>query len=260
MSWTRTLILWLAVGVMFAVVLQLNGGAGAGGELATRWAPLVFVVVFVLVLAVFVAKARRGLGDNNQASVLLDEGRVLEALALFEKAGKSLRNPLPLVNVARSQLLLWRVHAAAQTLDVFEQRMKRPLNGFPQGERVGAQIGVLVYALLGKTADTQRAMALAEATTTGRLASVVVAARAGDYSTAAALLEQHAVVLDQLGGSLRAFAEVLAAFVASKTGARAREVPVLRMFRESSPEQLKDVWPELHDFIARVQSGPVLPA
>ncbi|MBX7098513.1 MAG: hypothetical protein K1X89_12445 [Myxococcaceae bacterium] len=257
MSWTRTLILWLVVAGLFVALLWVPGGLS--GDSALRWAPLLFVVVFVFVLAFFVVKARRGLAENNRASVLLAEGRVLESLALFEAAGKSLRNPLPLVNVARCQLLLWRVHDAAATLDAFDARMKRPLNGFPQGERVGAQLGVLVHALLGNTAGTERTLALAAETTTGRLASAVIAARAGDFAAAEKLLEQHAVVLDQLGGSLRAFAEVLAAYVASKTGGRAREVPILRMFRESSPDQLKAVWPELHAFLVRAQQGPELP-
>lgn len=257
MSWTRTLILWLVVAVLFVAVTWLPGGLG--GDTALRWAPLVVLAVFVLVFAVLFVKAKRGMGKNNEASMLLAEGRVLEALAHFEAAGKSLRNPVPMVNIARCQLLLWRVHDAAATLSAFEARMKRPINGFPQGERVGAQLSVLVYALLGKDADARRAMELAAETTTGRLASVVLAARAGDFAAAEKLLEQHVVVLDQLGGSLRAFAEVLAAYVASKTGGRAREVPILRMFRESSPDQLKAVWPELHAFLVRAQQGPELP-
>ena len=63
--------------------------------------------------------------------------------------------------------------------------------------------------------------------------------------------------LSKLAGIIRAFAETLAAYVASKTGGRGGTVDLVRMFRESSVDALKPVWPELHAFVVRAAQGPV---
>lgn len=84
-----------------------------------------------------------------------------------------------------------------------------------------------------------------------------MAARTGDWAGTQRLLATHSASLDQLAGPTRAMAEALEAMAASKLGASGGRVDRARLFREASPENLEQAWPELAEFVERACSGPV---
>ncbi len=253
----RTVGIWVGLIVVFLVVYSVFQ-QGAAQEMPswffTGFIPLVFMGLFFF----FVSRQRSAYKVNNDALAQLAEGRVLEALAAFEMAKTKMRNPLPIMNIGYTQLLLWRVHDAVANLETFA-RKTGSLTGVPGGERLVAPSAALGHALLGNADAAKKWIAQSPGPATAKLAEIVLACRAGDFAEASRLLQANEVILDQLGGSMRALAEALSAYVASKTGGRGGNVDPVRMFRESSADAFKTVWPEFHDFIQRATSGPAQP-
>lgn len=246
--------MWVGLGVVFLVVYSMFQPSGAQempSWFFTGFIPLLFLGLFFF----FLVRQRSAFKVNNDALAQLAEGRVLEALAAFEKAKTQMRNPLPIMNIGYSQLLLWRVHDAVANLETFA-RKAGSLAGVPGGERLAAPSAALGHALLGNTSQAKKWIAQSPGPAMAKLAEIVLACRSGDFAEASRLLQANEVILDQLGGVMRALAETLSAYVASKTGGRGGNVDPLRMFRESSADAFKTVWPELHDFIQRATSGP----
>jgi hypothetical protein len=253
----RTLVVWLGLIVLFVALYQLFAGTTGAQFTSTYW-PVICLGVFLVSFLARLLPQRAAMKTNNEAHSQLAEGRVLEALAGFESARPRMRNPLPLYNIGWAQLLLWRVADAAVTLELFVKK-SGGLNGVPAGDKLAGPPAALAHALLGHTADARRWIEKAPGTPTAKLAGIVLAARAQDFAEASRLFQSSEVVLDQLGGIMRAFAETLSAYIASKTGGRGGTVDPVRMFRESSVDALKPVWPELYDFVVRASQGPVTP-
>jgi len=225
--------------MVVVIALPKVGITVTGGVIALLMVPTFFVLFFAIVY-----DQRRGFAAINDAYAVMCEGRVVESLATFEAIKPRLNHAAPLFYIGHAQLLLWRVADAAATLEQFVKK-SGPLSGVPGGERLVAPSVALAHALLGNAVTARAWLEKAPGPPTARLAELVLACRAGDRSGAARLLAQHDAVLDQLGGTHRALWEALTAFVQVDGG----RVDAARMFRESSLDLLKPVWPELHAFV-----------
>jgi hypothetical protein len=246
----RRLVIVCAVFGILVVALQATGIAGLLGI----WMPL---IVGVAVFPVLLIVLRRGYREHNEIRPLLEEGRVLEALSRYEAVRGRMSNPVPLMNIGLCQLLLWRTNDAVQNLELFAKRSSGVF-AVPGGDKVVASQIALAHALLGNAQACRTWAAKSPRTAIATLSSIVLEARAQNWAEAERLLRANDVVLDQLGGVLRAFTETVAAYVASKTGGRTGRVDPVRMFRESSVESLKPLWPELYDFIVRANQTAAL--
>ena len=114
----------------------------------------------------------------------------------------------------------------------------------------------LANALLGNAAAAEQSIAKAPGPATSKLAGAVLLARAGNFAEAERQLNANEVILDQLGGVLRAFAETLSAYVASKpadaavSSIQCRCSGVERRCAEARVARA-------HAFVVRASQGPV---
>ena len=260
------LILWLVLVGLFVGFYQYfsvrQGGQAPPASEASRagftmWATSLAVLAVLIGYVKFRTRWQKG---NNEAVALLNQGRTVEALERFRDVAKKSDNPLPLFNIGVASLQLWRLDEAVRTLQAARKAQGKLIAG--TGIHPHAlQSLALAFALQGKLEESKQA--LAEGARLGsplgpmtQLSSVVLAARSGDWPGAQALLNQHAMVLDQLGGPMRALADAVRALVASKVGGPGGSVDRVRLFRETSAEGLKQGWPELVEFVERVSAAP----
>ncbi|MBL8954871.1 MAG: hypothetical protein JNK82_29100 [Myxococcaceae bacterium] len=240
-------LLVLAGAVGFA--LTRSGVEVTSGRLALLVVPVFFVIFFGMVL-----EQRRGVEKINDAYSVMCEGRVLESLAALEQLAPQMSSPAPLFYIGHAQLLLWRVGDAVTRFEQFAARTGA-LNGVPGGAKLVAPSVALAHALLGNREAAARWLEKTPGPPMAKLAELVLACRAGDLPLAAKLLATHDALFDQLGGPHRALWQALMMYARVPGG----RVDAVRLFRESSPDALKPVWPELHAFVLseneRIKSG-----
>lgn len=212
------------------------------------WAPALWFVVFGVVVAV----QRHRWRDFIAGGRSLLAGRPNEALAHFQLADAKFPNERVIDGaMAVAMLRAWRPAEARQRPAAVEP------TGTSRRERVDRDV-VLAYralasALLGDLDDARttyaraKALGAAEVVQT-RLASLVLASRAGDWvyvETGTDVSE----LIGKLAGADQALAQTLVAWSVAAQGRPAPSVPVSTLLGDSTPLQIREVWPELADFV-----------
>lgn len=211
---------------------------------------LVALAATLVAFALLRRRIGRGAQLNNRGLMLLQEGRVVDALATFDSAKSSLwLNPLPTYNRGVALFMLWRLAEGAETMD----RASRSRNGKPL-RVVAVPTLLLIAALQGdaaRAADLElevKAQQLEDAPLV-TLARAVTHARAQRWSDALALLT--AARVRPLGGGSRALAEAVRAWCLEQLGQPVPPVDVVGVFGEAGPQGLTKAWPELATFLDR---------
>lgn len=237
---------------------EANGGAAAGAthaELSQSSLALVIVPTFFILLAFFVWRARGISKLSVNGVALLDQGRYLEALAIFEQVlRKSRASPLAVYNVGVAKLLLWRVAEADASFEKAAQmsHLMMDIRGLLVPYRA------FIAAILGREKDAQVRLSECESlrvaeTPHASLARAILAARGRRWAEAQALLARSEV--RALGGVSRGFAEALRVWAIEQQGGAPRSVDRIGLFNETGPDAFKICWPEFHDFLLRAPAA-----
>lgn len=237
---------------------EANGGAAAGAthaELSQSSLALVIVPTFFILLAFFVWRAR-GISKLSVSGVaLLDQGRYLEALAIFEQVlRKSRASPLAVYNVGVAKLLLWRVAEADASFEKAGQmsHLMMDIRGLLVPYRA------FIAAILGREKDAQVRLSECEslrvAETPPRLA------RPRHPRRPRQAMGRSAGSAGALRGSRARRSEPRVRRGAPGLGHRAagrspRCVDRIGLFNEAGPDAFKTCWPEFHDFLLRAPAA-----
>jgi len=204
-------------------------------------------VLLVMGFALRVWLARRMRQQAVRGARLLEEGRCAEALEVFEALrGRGSLGPGAQYLVGIARLMLWQLEAAFVEL----QRAWNGAQWQPAMRDAVPAALALTCALLGRTSPAAQWLEYARPGAGdgyAGLARAVLACRAGDFASAAGLLEAPATAaLTQMPGALR---EALQAWCRERTTGRRQAVDAVVLFGETGPDTLAKVWPELAAFV-----------
>lgn len=208
--------------------------------------------VFLASAGAFIAwrlwSVQRGAHTNNRGLTLLGEGRLTEAIALFEEARRIMgRNPLPRFNLGVANLWLWRLADAETLIDSSTKTLQgRPLRllALPmlqfisavKNERARFEERTAELAKLNNDRSPMSAMARA-----------VFAARAGDWAGVSKELSLERT--RPLGGPSRSVADALRGWANVQRGGRAPAIDAVGVFGETGPTAVAAWWPEFAKFV-----------
>lgn len=158
------------------------------------------------------------------------------------------RNPVVHLNIGLTELVLWRLAAAAKSIE--------KAHGVVPGT-VATHLA-LIAALRDDQADvtkwSRRMLELkTDDTAMGLLARAVSACRAGRFAEAKELLEQRQLIM--LAGPIRELSQVLLAWAVRETGGERRHVSADTLFGEGSAQELQTGFPALFAFIGSASSA-----
>lgn len=215
-------------------------------------------LVFLVVFGITYSRTRGWQTAYNEGAALTQQGRTSEVLEKFKVADRKSSWSITSMTLGATSLLLWKVPDAIAAFQEFERRTGRILTPTPEALKQSAYSNLsLAYALSGQLSAAHATLArVAPPSEISRLAEVALACREQQWQRAKELLAKNAMLLDQLGGSLRGLLDALIAWTASHLGGPGSEVSSVRLFRETSPDGLRQAWPELVAFVERVEAGP----
>lgn len=254
-AWSR-ISLWVALIVLFVVFYNFFSAPNAGpdGEaLPPPWwlgpMPFAFIVgaIVLAMLSVLFIRLRRMGALNVEGLQLVQEGRYVDALAVFERARRvQPRNMVLAYNVATAQLKLWRL---AETVTELEKVQAGPLPGL---KALAPPMIALAHALQGQAQLAHRCLEQAkslqnEGAPEAVLASAVLACRAQNWPEARVLLSRRE--LRTLGGPPRGLSDALRAWTAHQLDGVRAPIDRISLFGEAGPQQLRQAWPELIAFV-----------
>lgn len=249
MNVRRVLGLLVAVAATVFLLAHVAGRLGLPPLLVTLVVGTIILVTLVAVLG----RQRAAIRLNNQGLMLQQEGRFTEAAALLEQAHQRMpRLAIASLNLGVTYLVLYRFEEAIERLLSFEQKAGARLSMAPGLERYAGPALALSYVFAGKLDQAAARLTQLEGvrhTAVSRLAQVALSCRRGDFGAALDVAAQHGLLLDQLGGTYRAWLDALVAWASTQLGRAGGSVDAVRLFREVGPERLNAAWPQLAAFV-----------
>lgn len=108
--------------------------------------------------AIWMLRKAKALQPNNEGVVLLQQGRILEAIEKFQDSRDRPSDAIPCLNIGVASLSLWRIPEAISALEEFEKRAKGTFGGVrPELSAQAASSLALAYALSGSEAGSRGA-------------------------------------------------------------------------------------------------------
>ncbi len=239
----RLIALWLFIVVSFVVASHFFE---LRGTTLTLWLP---VAVFAVIFIALAGWMRRLNATVIEGGRFLFSGRYSQALERFTAALKTAPNNAAVKNnIALSQLYLWRVAQARDTLQLVSKNPKK-LSGLLLGTE---STHAMVLALLGEIGVAKEWLAIeSSAPVEGQVAltHAIIDCREGRFEQALVHLQSFAV--RHLGGFNAGLAQALTAWALENTAGRSRPIDRLLLFGESSPDGLSLIWPQLAQAVQR---------
>ncbi len=256
----KTLALWVILIILFvafyAIFSRQPGEAFVesprqpdSGRLSMllKGLPYVFLGLWIF----FYWNLRRGHASAVEGLRLFQQGRYVQALAIYEKYRKAHpRQPLSPLNTGAARLFLWKLDQAL--LDLQEAQR---LLGTQEWELRGMILEnlALTQALLGRSAEARLTLSnipagKADPPRVGLVEGVLLA-RTGDAAGARAKLGTFGV--KQLGGSIGAMSRAVDGLCIETLTGQQRHIDRVALFGETGPDELRKAWPELIAYVER---------